>query len=160
MRGRKPLNAQERQERGTAGVKPREDVPDPVAGMPDCPDHVVGEARLEWDRMGAQLVKEGRMAYVYRSMLAQYCVAYGHWVEAERHLADEGLVQIAGNGRASPSPYFVIATRSWELLLKAVTELGISPGSASRVSVVSPASKPATALSLIQAVTRDKPGGV
>ena len=155
MRGRKPLTAQQRQEHGTGGTKPREDVPDPVAGMPDCPDHVVGEARKEWDRMGAQLLKEGRMAYVYRSVLAQYCVTYGHWVDAERHLAEEGLVQVSGNGRSSPSPYFVIATRSWELLLKAVTELGISPGSASRVSVVAPAAKPKTALSLIQAVSRD-----
>jgi len=58
MRGRKPLSEQERQERGTGGTKPRDDVPDPAAGMPDCPDHVVGEARKEWDRIGAQLVKD------------------------------------------------------------------------------------------------------
>ena len=160
MRGRKPLSAQERQERGTGGTKPRENVPDPVAGMPDCPDHVVGEARREWDRIGKQLTQEGRMAYVYRSVLAQYCVTYGHWVDAERQLAEHGLVQVSGNGRASPSPYFTIATRSWELLLKAVTELGISPSSAARVSVVAPAAKPSTALSLIQAVSRDKPGGL
>ena len=75
--GRRRLNANE---------------PTAVAGLPRCPGHLTGDARLVWKRLGKRLLAEKRMALVYEGAFAAYCVAWGRWVKAEREIKKNGEV--------------------------------------------------------------------
>ena len=52
-------------------------------GAPDAPEHLLPEARAEWDRVCGRLVASGIMTVIDAGALAAYCQAYGRWVQAE-----------------------------------------------------------------------------
>lgn len=136
MRGRKPLPTIEKIARGNPGKRPlNANEPDAVPGLPDCPPHLSDEATAEWHRMGSQLEAEGRVALVYKGVFAAYCQAWGRWVEAEEKLKEYGTV-IQQQGMLVRSPYLGISEKAWAQMMKAIAELGISPTSQARVSVV------------------------
>jgi len=135
--GRRPKPTAVKKLAGNPGRRPLNDAePEAVAGLPECPAHLGAEARAEWARLGAQLVSEQRMALVYKAPFAAYCVAWGRWVEAEEQIQQFGLVIKAPSGYLVQSPYVAIANKAWAQMMKAVSELGISPTSQARVSVV------------------------
>lgn len=137
MRGRKPVPTIVKRARGNPGKRPlNTDEPEAVPGLPECPSHLTDEARKEWERMGAQLASEQRMALVYKGAFAAYCQAWGRWVEAETMLKEYGLVVKDRKGLLARSPYLAIADTAWSQIMKAVAELGISPTSQARVSTV------------------------
>ena len=80
------------------------------------------------------MIAEKRMAVIYKATFAAYCVAWGRWVEAENNLHKFGLVLTSPKGFLIQSPYVSIAHRSWSQMMKAISELGISPTSQARVS--------------------------
>ena len=104
--------------------------------MPRCPEHVRGEARLEWHRTGKRLVAERRMAHVFKAAFAAYCVSWGRWVEAERELQKSGAVVMTPNKFPVQSPWLAISNRAQQQMMKALAELGISPTSQARVSKI------------------------
>jgi len=92
MRGRKKKPSIVRKLMGNAGHRPiPAHEPEPIPGMPPCPDHLGPDAKKEWALLGPQMVAEQRMAHIYSGVLALYCVAYGRWVEAEQHIAQHGI---------------------------------------------------------------------
>jgi len=137
MPGRKPKPTALKIQDGNPGRRPlNTDEPKPIEGLPDCPDHLDDEARAEWDRLGPQLVREHRMAIVYRAGLAAYCAAWSRWVTAEREIQKFGMVIQAPSGYLIQSPYVGISNRAWDQLMRALSELGISPTSQAKVSKV------------------------
>ncbi len=140
-------SAQRRLEGNPAHRRLNPDEPVAVAGLPDCPAHVKGEARREWRRMGKRLVSESRMAHTYKAAFAAYCVAWGRWVDAEHQLEEFGTVILTnqqvnekgepiGGGNLVQSPYLAVANKAQQQMMKALGELGLSPTSQSRVSKV------------------------
>lgn len=124
---------------GNPGRRPLpENEPQPIAGLPDCPDHLSEEAQKEWHRLGPQLVREQRMAHVYKAAFAAYCQAWGRWVEAETALKRSLPVveQPKGSGYFVQNPLLSVSNRAWTQMMKALAELGISPTSQARVSKV------------------------
>ena len=135
--GRKPTPTVMKKLAGNPGKRVlNSNEPDATAGLPECPAHITGEARLEWDRVGQQMVTEHRMAVIYRAAFAAYCVAWGRWVEAETQVRESGMLITSPNGHLIQSPYLPIANKAWSQMMKAVAELGISPTSQARVSKV------------------------
>jgi len=142
MRGRKPKPTVVKKLAGNPGKRPLQDnEPAAGVGLPECPEHIVGEARAEWDRLGAQMVEQKRMAPIYGGVLAAYCVAWGRWVEAEKQIQQCGMVITTPNGHLAQSPYLPIANKAWAQMMKAIPELGISPSSQARVSTVGQAAE-------------------
>ena len=113
-----------------------ENEPDPVLGMPDCPAHITGEAKAEWNRLGKQMIAEGRMAVIYKGAFAAYCVAWGRWVYAEEQLREFGLVIKSPHGHLVQSPYLPIANKALAQMRALIGDPGISPTSQARVSTV------------------------
>ncbi len=137
MAGRKPKPSALRRLEGNPGRRPlNENEPAAVAGLPKCPTHVKGEARREWHRIGKRLVAEKRMAHVYKAAFAAYCVAWGRWVEAERELEEFGTVIKTPQNFLVQSPYLAISNKAQAQMMKALSELGISPTSQAKVSKV------------------------
>ena len=42
----------------------------PATAIPSCPSHLVGEAKIEWDRISAELVRYGMISEVDRGAIA------------------------------------------------------------------------------------------
>lgn len=115
--------------------------PQPRPGKPTVPDHLSGEAEIEWERLADELASIGVLTSVDRGALAAYCQAWGDLVEAERYMAKNGKVFIARNGHVRVSPYLAIRNKALDNMLHYIRELGLSPASRSRVVVSSKAAE-------------------
>lgn len=124
----------------------------PVAEMPDCPKHLKGEAKKEWNRIAAELGAYQMISAVDRAALAMLCTQWGRYVEAEEMIAAEakknpasaGLCTASPNGHMVHSFALVASNKAIELYHKMCSDFGLTP--ASRVNLA-PAT---TQLSLFQ----------
>jgi P27 family predicted phage terminase small subunit len=154
MRGRKPKPTAMKILAGNPGKRAvNRSEPKPNPGIPQCPDHLHGEARVEWDRITIELGKMGLLTQADRAAIAAYCCSYGRWSEAERIVA-KGMVytprkkKIVGGGKGKKSveleessglmkvnPAVGIAHDAMVLMHKYLSEFGLSPASRSRLHV-------------------------
>ncbi|MBA3324479.1 MAG: phage terminase small subunit P27 family [Rhodobacteraceae bacterium] len=137
MRGRKPKPISLKLIEGNPGKRPihgRE--PQPPQSQPSCPAHLSPSAKAEWKRLGQSLNRIGLLTQVDRAALAANCQAYGRWVEAERKLAETPVLLKTPAGFVQPSPWLGIANKQLELMAKFMAELGLTPSSRSRFSIV------------------------
>jgi P27 family predicted phage terminase small subunit len=139
MRGRKPKPTALRLIEGNANKRPlnaRE--PKPAIKIPTCPAHLNPSAKAEWKRIARQMFTLGMISELDRAALAAYCQAYGRWAEAERKLSETPSLIKLPSGYIQPSPWLAIANKQLELMIRYMSELGLSPVSRSRVSVITP----------------------
>lgn len=109
-------------------------------GAPDCPEHVQGAAREEWERVTPLLEQAGLLATVDRAALAAYCVTWARWAEAEAMVAKSGTVLKSPDGGLCLNPYLRVADKALEQMQRLLAEFGLSPSSRARVSPLSDAS--------------------
>jgi P27 family predicted phage terminase small subunit len=103
-------------------------------GIPTCPRHLDAEAKREWKRISAELIKLGLLTSVDRAALACYCQNYSRWVAAELQIAQFGTVVKAGkSGYPIPSPFCGIANVAMDNMRKFCIEFGLTPASRSKV---------------------------
>lgn len=137
MRGRPPKSTVDRELRGNPSRRPfNKNEPKPKSGLPPAPKHLGKEAKAEWRRTGKLLVKEKRMAPIYKGTFAMYCVAWQRWVEAEEELKRSGTVLVSKKGYMFQSPYLSISNTAMNHMRKAIEAMGLSPASQARVSMV------------------------
>jgi P27 family predicted phage terminase small subunit len=135
IRGPKPKPTALRRLQGNPGKRAwNHDEPQPPEGMPDCPDHLNGPARVEWDRLAEVLHTMGVVTLVDRAALAAYCQCYGRWVEAEEKLQSTPMLLKTATGYVQQSPWLSIANKQLELMGRYMTELGLTPAARSRVA--------------------------
>jgi P27 family predicted phage terminase small subunit len=144
-RGRKPTPTHLKLVNGNPGkraINKREAKP-PLA-EPTPPPHLSDDAKVEWGRVMAHLLRCGLMSEIDRAGLAAYCQAYGRWVQAERALdaagkvdpmKTGGLLTTTTNGNIVQSALVGIANTALALMMKAAAEFGMTPSSRSRINV-------------------------
>ena len=133
--GRKPQPTALKELKGNPGRRPlNEDEPKPEVLLPRPPSHLSPVARREWKRTGTLLVEMGLMTNLDIAALARYCVAYGHWVEAEQQMRKHGLLMKSTQGEPTRSPYWFISTKSMAVMRSFLLEFGMSPSSRSTVA--------------------------
>ncbi len=108
--------------------------PQPPPGVPDRPEHIEAEARAEWDRIVPELEKMGVLALIDRAALALYCSMYGRWVQAEKMIAEQGMVIDTARGGLQCNPYVKIARDCAAEAKRLVLEFGGTPSSRSRIT--------------------------
>lgn len=128
----------------------------PETEIPNCPRHLMPEARKEWRRVSAELVRYGLISKLDRAALALYCQAWARlvWAETmmarameqaeENRLAAEakGEAWHGGDGIMVPSPNgALVYSHHWVVQRRAAQEVhwylqsfGLSPSSRGRVS--------------------------
>lgn len=153
MRGRKPKPTQIKLVTGNPGHRPPPaDEPRPEARIPKCPIHLDAEAKREWRRMAAELNDLGILTTIDRAVFASYCQAWSMWRQALKTVQKVGLV-VRSKERVTQAPDGTI-TRTGGVpmvnplcklidaenakMMKALTEMGMSPSSRGRVTAVSP----------------------
>jgi P27 family predicted phage terminase small subunit len=142
MRGRKPKPTYLKLLNGNPGKRPlNEHEPKPKPEIPVAPAELSADARLEWDRVAAELSRLGTLTVVDRAALAAYSQAYGRWVQAERGIAQmaerdqltHGLMIKTTNGNAIQNPLVGMANRAMADMVRYATEFGMTPSSRSRI---------------------------
>lgn len=159
MSGPRPLPANVHLLRGNPSKKSLSALMDtlqPEIEIPNCPRHLLPEARKEWKRITPELERYGLISKLDRSSLSMYCQAWARWVWAEEQLqraaalaeakrvaaeaqgdewtGGDGYTVPTPNGYVTYSPHLVIANRAMEQVNKFLAEFGLSPASRGRVS--------------------------
>jgi len=75
--------------RGSTLANSRRD-PDVPTGAPVCPDWIDEGAQDCWRQLVPQLEAVGLLSQIDANALARYCVAWSHWVAAEKFLKQYG----------------------------------------------------------------------
>ncbi|WP_108663811.1 phage terminase small subunit P27 family [Acuticoccus kandeliae] len=145
MRGRKRVPTAMKRANGNPGKrKLNENEPQPPSTKPYCPEHLSPTAKREWRRIAGTLHEMGVVTSVDRAALAAYCQAYGRWAEAEQKLAEGPTLIKTPSGYVQQSPWLGVANRQMELMVKYMSELGITPASRSRIALPDAVSQPVT----------------
>lgn len=108
---------------------------------PECPAHLQGSARAEWNRIIVFLEKYKLITEIDTAALALYCAAYGRWQDAEELIRKfaakdgaHGLMLKSPNGYPVQNPALAIANRAMEDCHKYLQQFGLSPAARTRVS--------------------------
>jgi len=100
--------------------------------------------------MAKELEPLGILTKLDKAIFAVYCEAFSTWAQATRMIQEKGMVfttpgktrtlkngtvEKTGGGFPIMNPYFPIANKAKEQMMKALIEMGMTPSSRSRVKV-------------------------
>lgn len=140
MRGRKPLPTALKMLTGNPGKRPlNANEPRPVLRVPPCPKTLQGQARSEWRRITRELMSVGMISGLDLAALSIYCSAYAQWIEAQEQVKKLGAVVKSPSGFPIFNPYWSIANKAAEQMLKVASEYGLTASSRSRLHATPPA---------------------
>ncbi len=132
--GRKRTPTALKKLKGNPGNRPlNEKEPAPETGIPAPPQGLDGLALEEWERMSCALYNLGLMTPVDMAAFAGYCQHYARWREAEEKIKTEGATIKTTGGNLIQSPWVGIANTSSKLMLKFLSEFGMTPSSRAKV---------------------------
>lgn len=135
MRGRKPKPTHLKVLEGNPGRRPlndREPEPEPILLMP--PPELPKIARDEWNRLARELYDLGMLTNLDQAIMEAYCYSYAKWKNALKEVDGHPIVKTK-NGNIIQNPWETVANRAYDQMIRALTELGLSPPSRSRVKV-------------------------
>jgi P27 family predicted phage terminase small subunit len=144
MRGRKPKPTCLKLVDGNPGRRPiKQDDFSPAAVIPECPAHLQGEARAEWDRLTQLLDEYGMVSEADRGALAMICTLWGRYVAAETVIeaaakklpGSYGLFVKSPNDFPVQSPWLAVSNKAMEKYHQMCAEFGLTPSSRARVSL-------------------------
>ena len=114
--------------------------PEPEINIPEPPEHLSGEALIEWNRMSVELERLGLLTEIDRTELAMYCQCWSRVVKYEKIIAEKceagefGELFKTTKGNIMISPAMSVLNRSMDQCHKFLTEFGMTPASRTRVS--------------------------
>ncbi|MBD3675592.1 MAG: phage terminase small subunit P27 family [Planctomycetaceae bacterium] len=101
--------------------------------IPTCPVILKGEAKREWKRLTEELDNQGLINHLDRGILANYCLAWGRWVELEKQLTEfETLwirVGVGASAQLHPRQEYRMAQDQLKVLKDLSVLLGLCPQS-------------------------------
>lgn len=145
--------------RGNPSKKPAADLLgefQPEVELPSAPAWIWPEARKEWRRLGAELVRYGLISRLDRAALVLYVQAWAKMVWAEQRLAaamklaeekrlaaeaegkeydgGDGVMVRTANGNTTYSHHWVVGRRAAEDVNRYLAAFGLSPAQRARVA--------------------------
>jgi P27 family predicted phage terminase small subunit len=120
-----------------------------------CPRYLNDEAKREWHRVVRDLKDAGVLGRVDRATLEGYCVSYARWRVAEKEIEAEGITVTGPKGGVMKNPAVTVAVQERTLMLKFMSELGMTPSSRSRLHVEPKTDRPTLAEVLFEGVAAE-----
>lgn len=103
---------------------------------PGAPPGLSKVAAAEWRRVVPRLEVAGVLAEVDRGVLAAYCTAWAHMMEAERLLVAEGVTHVRDNDKVrAKHPAWQIYREANRTMLAAAAQCYLTPTSRLRIPV-------------------------
>jgi len=129
LRGPKPTPTAQLAARGSwrADARIAAGEPQAVAGCPECPDWLSGEAKIAWHHLIPLLHRSGILAQQDRNALARYCQVWARWKSCELFLSEHGSVSDGADGSAKEVPQSALALRLGDALTKMEDRFGLTP---------------------------------
>jgi P27 family predicted phage terminase small subunit len=128
----------------------------PEIEIPNCPAHLLKEAKAEWKYITPLLKKYGLISKLDRAAISSYCQAWALVVfsdvclkrdiekaekaraEAEKagieYTGGDGLTLVTSNGNVIYNPHYSIGKSNRQLLDRMLANFGMSPAARGRVS--------------------------
>lgn len=103
-------------------------------GIPDPPDELSPLALEEWNRIAVALYNLGVLTKYDRAILSLYCQSWGRWQEAERVVAEKGMILTTKAGAIIQNPALAVSNTAARNCAKYASELGLTPSARSRIS--------------------------
>ena len=141
MRGRKALPSRIIELRGGTRYthRPaRAQEPRPPERLPPCPRHLDKRARKEWRRIGRMLLEVRVITELDRAVLTVYCQSWSEYVRACEEIPKKQPVCLARDGYPRLNPWLRVQREACERMSRAMTELGLTPVSRTRVRIEGP----------------------
>jgi P27 family predicted phage terminase small subunit len=146
-RGPKPMPPNLRLLNGNAGKKRLGSLLDeavrPDVEIPECPPHLDGEARAEWELITPHLYKLGLIARIDRAALTIYCEYWSDFVWARKRINElentdphgmRGRVTKTPSGYEQISVLQQIKNRALDGMARSLAMFGMSPADRTRVT--------------------------
>lgn len=139
MRGPKPTPTVIRMLRNNPGKRPiNKNEPQPEALPTACPDELIDAAsQAEWRRTIVPAIERGHITAADRSFAIAHCDLWATWqdqlAEARKH---PHVVSAGKSKHPIPNPARGMANKTLLLLAKVDAELGLTPSSRSRVTLL------------------------
>lgn len=152
QRGRKPKPTALKMLEGNPGkrqLNPFEPVLADKNEVPECPDWLEEEAKMEWKRLSGNLADLGLLTQMDVQAFASYCQAYARWREAEEFITQHGSIVKTGSGSWQQVPQVSIAHHNQKIMMQAAAEFGLTPSSRSRIIASQSASHAADEMELL-----------
>jgi P27 family predicted phage terminase small subunit len=133
--GRPPIPTALKILRGNPGKRPlNEDEPQLDVKIPERPEHLMGVARDEWDRLAPLLVKMGVLTEVDYQALANLCETYATLIDAQEKLRATGiLIHNKRTGVFQQNPLMGIINRCLKDCLAIQMQFGLTPSARCRL---------------------------
>ena len=137
-RGRKPKPARQKKRTGNPGHRRLATDPPAPRGMPDCPPELTNAAKVEWNRIAANLHRMGLLSSIDRACLAAYCQEWGIWIQSVEMVKKEGTVRLIQKNKKDPgyylyNPHLAIANKALGHMQSLLSEMGLSPTARARL---------------------------
>ena len=140
MKGRKPKPTTQRALTGNAGHRPL-NTHEPVTPALDAtfdtpPPELPPRAQAEWTRLAPLLRRSRQVGATDRTALMAVCIEWARYLDAMAKVTQLGVVVTTPAGYPMTNPYLSVATRALAACTKLWPELGLTPSSRSRISVL------------------------
>ena len=109
-----------------------EDLP-VAAGDMQCPEWVCDDARQHWGKIVAMLMGMGLSSPAYTPALALLVNSLARYIQYEAMIDSEGPTTVTDKGNHIVNPTWAARNKSWDQVLKALREFGLTPAALSGV---------------------------
>jgi P27 family predicted phage terminase small subunit len=134
QRGPSPKPTALKKAEGNPGKrKLNEREPQPVPGVPQCPDHLDAVAKKEWARLSEVLLAMKVLTEADYIALGNLCQAYSTLIDAQKHLNKGGILFKTPNGYIQQNPLLGIIRNQMHIVNGLLREFGLTPSSRTRL---------------------------
>lgn len=103
-----------------------------LTGIPKAPATLHVDFRAEWDAIAADMAARRILSASSLGLLETYLTARWTVQEAQKAIAEYGMLTKAGHGQLKPNPASGILAKALESVARLSAELGISPAARSK----------------------------
>ena len=109
--------------------------PQPLPGVPECPDHLDAVARKEWGRLSPMLMAMKVLTEADYIALGNLCQAYSTMIDAQKHLNKGGILFKTPSGYIQQNPLLGIIRAQTNIVNGLLREFGLTPSSRTRLGM-------------------------
>jgi len=106
-----------------------------LKGVPRAPEILPAHMHEEWDAIGADMAARKILTTPALGLLETYLIARWTVQEAQKAIAEHGLLTKAGHGQLKPNPASGILSKALESVARLGAELGITPAARSKAGL-------------------------
>lgn len=103
-----------------------------LKGVPPMAENLPSSLRDEWNAICADMIERKILTRPALGLLETYLIARWTVQEAQKAIADHGVLTKAGHGQLKPNPASGILSKALESVARLGAELGITPAARSK----------------------------